>query len=1500
MAGDEDYGSARITLDLDESGAVREATAIGAEIERALTRATRNIGRGILGNIQRSLRGTDLSVRVTPDLSRFESQLRSGLRRLRDVTVPVTADMRAFQRSFRRGGASSVDVPVTPDTRGFARALNRSLRRVRAEIEVRGNTRNLVRQIERELRRVRPPRITVQVDADVSRIQSRLRSLDVPRIEATVTLDVDRIEAQLRELASRDITIPITLGTPGGGGDLGGGLLDSLRGSLGGGAALGAGFGAAAMGGIRAALTAAGPWGAIAAGVAAAAAVVGKALMTGIEGVIEHQQLAGTLRANLGLSDAEANQVGRVVGQLYARGVTESVEDGTRAVQAALRAGLAAPDDLPGLEKISTAVSDLGSMMEEDVGKVARAVGQMVKTGLVDNASEGVDLLTKSVQQGGNVAEDLLDTFTEYPTQFRQLGLSAEEAFGLIQQGLRNGARDSDIIADTLKEFSIEAAQGGKRVVDAFNAMNLDAGRLTDAFAQGGPAAREALDEVFDALQQIEDPLERNQAAVGLFGTKAEDMAGALASLDLDTAAKEMEGFGGAAAKAGDDLRDNLGNRLETIGREAKQAFQGIFTGDFSQFADLKTAIQEALPDLKETGKHLVENIGQAITEYGPKAFEAAFKIAFAIGERVDIWGPLLLKLVVGAAALPAVIGGLILTALGGALAGIGSKLLPYLETAWNGVVNFFTQTVPRWGSQLGETISGALRGAWERATGALSGAASRVGEFFSDALERARSAVSTGIDRVVEFFTQLPGRIVSGLAALPGMLLEAFTSAVAFVIIGLLTVVAGLVFVFTELPVKIYNGLLSLGSFLVSAFVSGFNAVTSTVGGWITTAVGWFAALPGRVWSALQSFGSFLVRAFVNGFNATRSTVSGWITSTVNFIRNLPSRASAALSSLGSSLQRAVSSGFDRARTATVNGVTAVVNYVRGLPGKIGQALSSLGSRFTSAFNTAKNAATRAVSGLITGVVNLFRGLGSKIVGAMGDIGSQIMNKVKSGIPSSVRKYLPFADGGIVYGPTHALIGEAGPEVVIPLTKPKRAAALAARSGLLDMLGVTQVQALAAPDFGGTAAVNSGVASLRKTLTSLAALLDGIGANVVAGMVDGIRGNTGALAGAAEDMALVAIDSAKGTLGIASPSKVFAQIGKDTGAGFVKGLTGTESQIKSTADKVVRSIEKAFEKLKKSKYDDWLIHFIERSTGNLQRLAKEREAIAKRIEEANKYATDTANAARSAFSLQNLAQGQEQVTAKSLAAGLEEAVAKVRSFRQDIAKLGRRGLSKDLLEQLIGLGPEQGAQLAASLTSATSDSLKRLNSLQGQLSKESTALGRTGADLLFDAGKQAGAGFLTGLLGQRKAIEKAMLDIAKRVQATIRKGLKIKSPSRVMMQIGDLTAEGLRVGLLRSLSSLESASRSAARALASGVSSELTGIGATLAPGNVVPLTRAQGAAVAAPVGLPAALAGRWGGPAKAGTVINNTFEIREVGDAHVTAKRIVDRIAFEAGVMG
>lgn len=298
-------------------------------------------------------------------------------------------------------------------------------------------------------------------------------------------------------------------------------------------------------------------------------------------------------------------------------------------------------------------------------------------------------------------------------------------------------------------------------------------------------------------------------------------------------------------------------------------------------------------------------------------------------------------------------------------------------------------------------------------------------------------------------------------------------------------------------------------------------------------------------------------------------------------------------------------------------------------------------------------------------------------------------------------------------------------------------------------------------------------------------------------GLVAGMRGELAAVAAQARALGDAAVGAIRQELQISSPSKKLAKIGKDTGAGFVKGLTGTKSQINSTAKSIASSITSAF-KGTGSRTDDRLVAMIGSSNKKLQSLAGQRDSIAKKIGDAQKFATDTAARARSTGSLGSIV--QSDFFAPSFVTGrLKSSLNSIKSFTSSVQKLQKRGLSKDLLRQVLEMGPEEGAAFAKSLAGADAATIKRFNSLQSQISGASTKLGKTGADMLYDSGKKAGSGFLTGLKAQQKSIEQLMLSIAKGMQKAIRRALGIRSPSTVFAAIGRNIGDGLVTGLQQS-----------------------------------------------------------------------------------------------------
>jgi phage-related protein len=99
----------------------------------------------------------------------------------------------------------------------------------------------------------------------------------------------------------------------------------------------------------------------------------------------------------------------------------------------------------------------------------------------------------------------------------------------------------------------------------------------------------------------------------------------------------------------------------------------------------------------------------------------------------------------------------------------------------------------------------------------------------------------------------------------------------------------------------------------------------------------------------------------------------------------------------------------------------------------------------------------------------------------------------------------------------------------------------------------------------------------IRGALGGLGGLLYGAGQNLIQGMVNGIRSVAGSLVSAAKSVVGSAIDGAKNLLGISSPSKVFAEIGRDTGRGLVIGLDGAQARVNDAATRMAAAVSGAF-----------------------------------------------------------------------------------------------------------------------------------------------------------------------------------------------------------------------------------------------------------------------------------------------------------------------------------
>ncbi|MBF6326765.1 phage tail tape measure protein [Nocardia cyriacigeorgica] len=320
-----------------------------------------------------------------------------------------------------------------------------------------------------------------------------------------------------------------------------------------------------------------------------AAAGIGAAMMAASTAV-ETESLNDKLAAQLGASPQMAQEFGQIAGNLYSQAYGDSLGQVNDALKNVWQQGLVAEDAATAeIESVTASVLDLSTAFDEDVSAAAAAVGTLLKTGLAPDARSAMDTITRGFQEGANKGGDLLDTFIEYPALFQALGLSATEATGLLAQGLDAGAFNADKVADALKEFQIRATDGSETSKAAYEALGLSAEEMTAKIAGGGAGAREGLDTVLDRLRAMEDPVARNAAAVGIFGTQAEDLAGALFALDPSDAVASLGNVEGAATKLGETLNDNTATSVEELKRSIQTGLGEAFTSAAGWIQENKT-----------------------------------------------------------------------------------------------------------------------------------------------------------------------------------------------------------------------------------------------------------------------------------------------------------------------------------------------------------------------------------------------------------------------------------------------------------------------------------------------------------------------------------------------------------------------------------------------------------------------------------------------------------------------------------------------------------------------------------------------------------------------------------------------------------------------------------------------------------------------------------------------------------------------------------------------
>lgn len=309
------------------------------------------------------------------------------------------------------------------------------------------------------------------------------------------------------------------------------------------------------------------------------AGVVGiGSLAAGLADTIEQANIGNKLRAQLDLTADESAQAGKIAGDLYINAYGDSlgeVTDAVGSVAAGLaRLGTVGSDQIEGLTKNAI---DFNQTFGVDSAESVQVVAQLIQNQLVKNGTEGFDLLFASFQRVPvAMREEIPDLINEYGTFFKSIGLNGPEAFGVLVGASAQGAIAMDKMGDSIKEVGIRATDvGDSGAIDALKDIGLAGEHIQERLLAGGNTAKDAFHQMTEALLGIKDPTKQATDAIALFGTPLEDLdktqiAGFLEA--MSHAGEAMDGFEGAATRAGDAINASPNAALITFKRSVEES----------------------------------------------------------------------------------------------------------------------------------------------------------------------------------------------------------------------------------------------------------------------------------------------------------------------------------------------------------------------------------------------------------------------------------------------------------------------------------------------------------------------------------------------------------------------------------------------------------------------------------------------------------------------------------------------------------------------------------------------------------------------------------------------------------------------------------------------------------------------------------------------------------------------------------------------------------------
>ena len=244
--------------------------------------------------------------------------------------------------------------------------------------------------------------------------------------------------------------------------------------------------------------------------------------------------------------------------------------------------------------------------------------------------SQATELIKDGLVAGADASGQFLDILKEYPTFFREAGISAEGFVAIATQTAQQGIY-SDKGVDTIKEATIRLREMTDATKTALDGIGLSGDEIQEQLTSGSKTMFEVIQQVSTQLNKLpETSSEVGVALADIFGGPGEDAGIKFIKTlkDIDLNLNNVKKTMGTYAQAQEDMVEAQAN----LDREMSRLLDSTENGFYRFIQNVKASWKQMNADLLQWFREMIEGVDDMLNR---TASEAAAEGAEAASERV-------------------------------------------------------------------------------------------------------------------------------------------------------------------------------------------------------------------------------------------------------------------------------------------------------------------------------------------------------------------------------------------------------------------------------------------------------------------------------------------------------------------------------------------------------------------------------------------------------------------------------------------------------------------------------------------------------------------------------------------------------------------------------------------------------------------------------------------------------------------------------------------------